>query len=182
MEHVRAGLFDRKPGITLQFPSVPSQIIGVEERLQSTAPPCRAAVGRHTGREVVIAIDLAASGKLARVRPHDTTVDFGQFALGGLGERQDLDLAAIGNQCGKSRLNVGVNKLQRLAGSVLEVDEPIPARQVQKAKPQFLQRFEKWPSGPCIFGHGFALGCESACVWGIPLSEGNAQDIQGLIC
>jgi len=75
-----------------------------------------------------------------------------------------------------------MDKLQRLPCSVLEVDEPISARQIQEAKPQFLQSFQKRPSGPCVIGHVFAVGCESAYVWGIPLSEGNAQDIQGRIC
>ena len=28
-------------------------------------------------------------------------------------------------------------------------------------QPQFLQGFEKWPRGPCIIGHGIALGDQS---------------------
>ena len=47
---------------------------------------------------------------------------------------------------------------------MLEVDKPIPAREVQEAEPQFFQRFENGPRGPCIVGHGVTGFCESACV------------------
>jgi hypothetical protein len=70
-------------------------------------------------------------------------------------------LAAIANQGSECGFYVRMDKLQRFPCSVLEVDQPISARQIQEAKPQFLQGFKKWPRGPCIIGHGIALGDQS---------------------
>ena len=158
MEHVASRLIDGEPRLAVELAAMRPELIGVKQRLQASRRSRRFGGGAGGHGQIEAGADAVLLGKLAVVGAADASADLHKLAFERLGKGQELHSIGIRHERVERGIYVRMNKLNRLRARVLEVQEPVAAREVKERAAQFLQGLKKRPGIHRVIWHGCFVG------------------------